>query len=86
MIDFIAVFYYTHYKEALIIVLAMVVFVTKIMVFLLIMAICILLREMVKITECFIKTEHYELKDNKRRWLVWSSISYIIMTIICGIG
>lgn len=63
----------------------MIIFVTKIMVFLLIMAICILLREAIKITECFIKTEHYEMKDNKRKWLVCASISYVIMTLICGI-
>lgn len=61
------------------------IFVTKLMVFLIVMASCVLLREIIKIAECFINTEHYELKDNKRRWLIWSSISYIIMVIICGV-
>ena len=57
---------------------------TKLMVFVLIIAILVMLREVVTLIKCYIKLEKYEINE-KRTWLVWSAISYIIMTIICGI-
>ena len=43
-----------------------------------------MLREAVTLVECYAKLEKYEI-NGKRTWLVWSAMSYIIMTIICGI-
>lgn len=60
------------------------IFLTKLMVFILIIAILVMLREVVALIKCYIKLEKYEINE-KRTWLVWSAISYIIMTIICGI-
>jgi hypothetical protein len=60
------------------------IFLTKLMVFILIIAILVMLREVVTLIKCYIKLEKYEINE-KRTWLVWSAISYIIMTIICGI-
>lgn len=60
------------------------IFLTKLMVFILIIAILVMLREVVTLVKCYVKLEKYEINE-KRTWLVWSAISYIIMTIICGI-
>ena len=60
------------------------IFLTKLMVFILIIAILVILREAVTLIKCYIKLEKYEINE-KRTWLVWSAMSYIIMTIICGI-
>ena len=60
------------------------IFLTKLMVFILIIAILVMLREVVTLIKCYIKVEKYEINE-KRTWLVWSAMSYIIMTIICGI-
>lgn len=60
------------------------IFLTKLMVFILIIAILVTLREVVTLIKCYIKLEKYEINE-KRTWLVWSAMSYIIMTIICGI-
>ena len=60
------------------------IFLTKLMVFILIIAILVILREVVTLIKCYIKLEKYEINE-KRTWLVWSAMSYIIMTIICGI-
>lgn len=60
------------------------IFLTKMMVFILIIAILVMLREVVTLIKCYIKLEKYEI-NGKRTWLVWSAMSYIIMTIICGI-
>lgn len=60
------------------------IFLTKLMVFILIIAILVMLREVVTLIKCYIKLEKYEINE-KRIWLVWSAMSYIIMTIICGI-
>ena len=60
------------------------IFLTKLMVFILIIAILVMLREVVRLIKCYIKLEKYEINE-KRTWLVWSAMSYIIMTIICGI-
>lgn len=60
------------------------IFLTKLMVFILIIAILVMLREVVTLIKCYIKLEKYEINE-KRTWLVWSAMSYIIMTIICGI-
>lgn len=60
------------------------IFLTKLMVFILIIAILVMLREVVTLIKCYIKLEKYEI-NGKRTWLVWSAMSYIIMTIICGI-
>ena len=60
------------------------IFLTKLMVFILIIAILVMLREVVTLVKCYIKLEKYEINE-KRTWLVWSAMSYIIMTIICGI-
>lgn len=54
------------------------------MVFILIIAILVMLREVVTLIKCYIKLEKYEINE-KRTWFVWSAMSYIIMTIICGI-
>ena len=60
------------------------IFLTKLMVFILIIAILVMLREVVTLIKCYIKLEKYEINE-KRTWLVWSAMSYIIMAIICGI-
>lgn len=60
------------------------IFLTKLMVFILVIAILVILREAVTLIKCYIKLEKYEINE-KRTWLVWSAMSYIIMTIICGI-
>ena len=60
------------------------IFLTKLMIFILIIAILVMLREAVTLIKCYIKLEKYEINE-KRTWLVWSAMSYIIMTIICGI-
>lgn len=60
------------------------IFLTKLMVFILIIAILVMLREAVTLVKCYAKLEKYEINE-KRIWLVWSAMSYIIMTIICGI-
>lgn len=60
------------------------IFLTKLIVFILIIAILVMLREVVTLIKCYIKLEKYEINE-KRTWLVWSAMSYIIMTIICGI-
>lgn len=60
------------------------IFLTKLMVFILIIAILVMLREVVTLVKCYVKLEKYEINE-KRTWLVWSAMSYIIMTIICGI-
>lgn len=60
------------------------IFLTKLMVFILIIAILVMLREVVTLIKCYVKLEKYEINE-KRTWLVWSAMSYIIMTIICGI-
>lgn len=60
------------------------IFLTKLMVFILIIAILVMLREVVTLIKCYIKLEKYEINE-KRTWLVWSAMSYIIMSIICGI-
>ena len=60
------------------------IFLTKLMVFILIIAILVMLREVVTLIKCYIKLEKYEINE-KRTWLVWSAMSYIIMTIISGI-
>lgn len=60
------------------------IFLTKLMIFILIIAILVMLREVVTLIKCYIKVEKYEINE-KRTWLVWSAMSYIIMTIICGI-
>lgn len=60
------------------------IFLTKLMIFILIIAILVMLREVVTLIKCYIKLEKYEINE-KRTWLVWSAMSYIIMTIICGI-
>lgn len=60
------------------------IFLTKLMVFILIIAILVMLREVVTLIKCYIKLEKYEINE-KKTWLVWSAMSYIIMTIICGI-
>lgn len=60
------------------------IFLTKLIVFILIIAILVMLREAVTLIKCYIKLEKYEINE-KRTWLVWSAMSYIIMTIICGI-
>lgn len=60
------------------------IFLTKLMVFILIIANLVMLREVVTLIKCYIKLEKYEINE-KRTWLVWSAMSYIIMTIICGI-
>lgn len=57
---------------------------TKFTVFLLALSVLIIVREIARLVRCYIKIEKYEI-DEKRRWIVWLSISYIIMTIICGI-
>lgn len=60
------------------------IFLTKLMVFILIIAILVMLREAVTLVKCYVKLEKYEINE-KRTWLVWSAMSYIIMVIICGI-
>lgn len=60
------------------------IFLTKLMVFILIIAILVMLREVMTLVKCYVKLEKYEINE-KRTWLVWSAMSYIIMTIICGI-
>lgn len=60
------------------------IFLTKLMVFILIIAILVMLREVMTLVKCYVKLEKYEI-NGKRTWLVWSAMSYIIMTIICGI-
>lgn len=60
------------------------IFLIKLMVFILIIANLVMLREVVTLIKCYIKLEKYEINE-KRTWLVWSAMSYIIMTIICGI-
>lgn len=60
------------------------IFLTKLMVFILIIAILVILREVVTLVKCYVKLEKYEINE-KRTWLVWSAMSYIIMAIICGI-
>lgn len=57
---------------------------TKLMVFLLVISILVVLREIITLIMCYIKLEKYEISD-KKTWLVWSAISYIIMAIICGV-
>lgn len=57
---------------------------TKLMVFILMMSIMIVQREIVTLVKCYVKLEKYEI-DEKRTWLVWSSLSYIITLTICGI-
>lgn len=58
---------------------------TKFFVFLLIMSICVVFREMFNLIECFIKTEHYEIGSKTILIMLWISISYIITMIICGL-
>lgn len=57
---------------------------TKLMIFLLVISILVVLREVITLVMCYIKLEKYEITD-KNTWLVWSAISYIIMSIICGV-
>lgn len=60
------------------------IFLSKLMVFVLILAILVIAREVIRLIKCYMTLEKYEINE-KRTWLVWSSLSYIIMSIICGI-
>lgn len=59
-------------------------YIYKLFIFILILAILRILREIAYLWFCFKTNKRYELSKNRRLWL-WSSISYIITLIISGI-
>lgn len=58
-------------------------FLTKILIFILIMCILNLLREVFRFGFCFAKNEKYE-SGTVRTLFTWASISYIMTIIFCG--
>lgn len=58
-------------------------YIYKLFIFILILAILRILREISYLWFCFKKNEGYQITKNRRLWL-WSSIAYIITIIITG--
>lgn len=62
----------------------MIVFLTKLVIFVLCIAILNLLRETFTLYQCYKNLEEYKI-DSKRLMGLWASIAYIITIIITGI-
>lgn len=60
------------------------IFIAKISLFFLVMAILNVLRETAHLINCFVTLDKYHI-GNARTALLWVSISYIITVIILGI-
>lgn len=77
-------YHYTYVKNKIIVLFMLEVFITKLMLFILVMSICNVIREIWTLYRCYVLTEMYDVSSSRLIWF-WVSLSYIIMTIITGL-